>query len=241
MNMLELVVTERNRLIRFSILTSSIALILATWARDPLLSISTPYSGLNVGNLTVGHAILIGHPIVCVFFFLLTAQILRYRALAAQLPSDHREHLEWSLSRASTENLVTKLTHQLCEFFKWFAMVAIPALASFFLFFSQLDFENRHTDEEFSIRYLFSDHFFNIRPSYMGLHNKSTCTIGNDEEISDCKAKNISRETILGRMPKLYQPYNFLGGLILQVIVTSALVVLVKAYFLSPGRPRRQG
>ena len=175
MDLLELVVTERNRLVRYSILTSVVGVVLAIWARDPLLNITPPFSGSNEGNITVGHAVLIGHPIICTLFFLLTAQIFRYKNLVTQLPVQQRNHLDWKFSIQNDGSRFMKITHSMCEFFKWFAMVGIPVLASFFLFFSQLDFENPDNGENFSCRHMFSGEFFDIKPSYKKLHQEEKC------------------------------------------------------------------
>ena len=58
MTLLELAVTERNRLVRFCILFNTLALVSVIWARDPLLNISTPFTADDVANITVGHIIL---------------------------------------------------------------------------------------------------------------------------------------------------------------------------------------
>lgn len=241
MNMLELVVMERNRLVRYSILTSVIALVLAIWARDPLLNITTPFSGDEVGNITVGHAVLIGHPIVCVLFFVLVAQIFRYRNLVGSLPMREREHLDWKYGNFENERDLMKVTHAVCDVFRWFGMVGIPVVASGFLLFSQMDFSNQLSKERFSYRNMFNmELFFGVTPSYRTLHSFGKCDDDELERIEKdvCIERNTARRAILQRMPTLYQPFNFLGGAILEIIVVLGLFCTTIVYFRrrEPGR-----
>ena len=230
MDLLELVVTERNRLMRFSIITSIVTLVLAIWARDPNLHIVTPFSGSDVGNITVGHAILIGQPIVCVLFFLLCAQILRYKNLVARLPDENRKHLDWRFRIENNERGLEKFANGTCEFFKWFSMIAIPAIASFFLLFSQFDLATE--ENKFSCQHLFNSTFFNEKAVHKSLRlekcNKFDLVIEKAEK-DECKKQ---KRKILDRMPRLYQPFNFLFGLFLEILVAAALWNMFKKYFL---------
>ena len=235
MNLLELVVTERNRLVRYSILTSIVGVVLAIWARDEFLNITTPFSGSNEGNITAGHAVLIGHPIFCTLFLLLTAQIFRYKNLVTQLPIQQQNHLDWKFSVQNDDSRFMKITRSICEFFKWFAMVGVPVLASFILFFSQLDFEVTACGKKNSYGHIFSGDFFNIKPSYKKLHQREECESLSDDvnnySRKECEKRNALRVTMLKRMPRLYQPLNFLGGLILQVFVVAASISTFRKYF----------
>ena len=207
MNLLELVVTERNRLVRFSIITSIVTLVLAIWARDPNLHIVTPFSGSDVGNITVGHAILIGQPIVCVLFFLLCAQILRYKNLVARLPDKNRKHLDWQFRIKNNERGLEKFVNGTCEFFKWFSIIAIPAIASFFLLFSQFDLATEKN--KFSCQHLFNGTFLNKRAVHYSFRPEKCKKIESGAEKDECKKQ---KRKILDRMPRLYQPFNFLFG-----------------------------
>lgn len=235
MNLLELVVTERNRLVRYSIITSIVSLVLATWARDAQLHIITPFSGEDVGNITVGHAVLIGQPIVCVLFFLLCAQISRYKNLVAQLSNEKREHLDWKFFSGNDVRGFTKFAHSSCEFFKWFSMIGVPALASFFLFFGQFDLEV--CGKGFSYRNLFNGASFDVRPVHRSLRPKECRKNKFEIEKSELEKqeKETDRERIWSRMPKLYQPLNFLVGLFFQILVAGGLIGMFRKYF-----PRRQ-
>ena len=230
MELLELVVTERNRLMRYSAITSIVSLVLATWARDPLLNITTPFSGEEVGNITVGHAILIGQPIVCFLFFLLCAQISRYKNLAAQLPDEEREHLDWKYFAGNEKHGFMKFVHKACEFSKWFLMIGIPAFASFFLFASQFDLEVNK--QKVSYRHLFNHDYFGKRPLRVQLRPVECKSGWSKSKKKDCEEQNIIRKKIGSRMPRLYQPFNFLGGLFLQILVVGGLWSMFKKYFL---------
>ena len=237
MNLLELVVTERNRLVRYSIILSVVSTVLAIWARDPFLSISTPFSGDDVGNITVAHAVLIGHPVVCVLFLAFTAQILRYKALVVQLPRSQVEHLDWRYCVSAEERGMRKTVRVVAEFFKWFAMVAVPAVASLFLLVSQFDFRDRCTGEYITYSRMFDGSYFGESVSYKSVHIGERCSkpshsVGSDE-------KRI--EKILDRMPTLYQPANFLGGLLLEIAVVCSLVCMFLRYFGKEGASTIQG
>ena len=227
MDLLELVVTERNRLVRFSIITSIATLVLAIWARDPKLHIVTPFSGSDVGNITVGHAILIGQPVVCILFFLLCAQILRYKNLVARLSDENREHLDWEFRIRNDERGFLNFVYRACEFFKWFSMIGIPAVASFFLLFSQFDLETKK--KEFSCQHLFNGTFLDKRAVHKSLRLEKCERIEPKTEKDECKKH---RKKILGRMPRLYQPFNFLIGLFLEILVAGAVWSMFKKYFL---------
>ena len=231
MNTLELVVTERNRLVRLSIIVSIVAFALATWARDPGLNITTPFSGPEAGNITVGHAVLIGHPVLCVIFLVLVAQISRYKSLVGRLAQHERDHLDWKLIRAGSGNIWADSIQYICESFRWFAMVAIPAIASGFLLDAQTDFRNTESKQKYSYSNMFDgelwDEFYNIKPSYLSLR-KETCGKNAAQEIFDACRRE---QAILQRMPTLYQPYNFLFGMMFQVIVIGALIWTAIRYF----------
>ena len=231
MNELEFVVTERNRLTRLSIVVTIISFALATWARDPGLNITTPFSGSEAGNLTVGHAVLIGHPVLCVIYFVLVAQIFRYKSIVQILTGRERDHLDWKLRRGKSGNNWFDAIHNIYESFRWFAMAAIPAIACGFLLDAQTEFRNIELEKKYSYSYMMDIHsfheFYNIKPSYLSLHREECEEYSNEDKKSTCKRKQM----ILERMPTLYQPYNFIFGLILQVFVAIALVVTAIRYF----------
>ena len=236
MNTLELVVTERNRLVRYSIVTSIVALVLAIWARDPRLNITTPFSGDEAENITVGHAVLIGHPVVCVLYFVLVAQIFRYKNLAVLLPPMERRHLDWRyLPEEGNGTWTIRVTRSVCEIFRWFGMVGIPAVGSCFLLASQFDFSNQDTREQLRLGNMFnSEQFFGKKPAYMSLQPPDPCCGHLPEQESEaCEAENQATKAILSRMPRLYQPYNFIGGLALEILVMLGLWSTTMVFFRS--------
>lgn len=235
MDELELVVQERNRLVRYSFLVSTGALALATWARDPLLQLTTPFSGANAGNITVGHAILIGHPVLCLMFFLLVAQIFRYANLVRQLPARHREHLQWRIGSGSEESRVVRSTRAICEGAKWFGMVGIPAVATLILLVSQTDFMHPDDNRKFTYRDLFSHDFNDVKPRYGSLVSLEDCGSLDTPLRDACKRRNDDRASIVHRMPTLYQPYNFWVGLILQSFVFAGAYCTGVLYFGASG------
>lgn len=241
MNRLELVVIERNRLVRFSILLSVVGFVLATWARDPLLNITTPFSGPDAGNITVGHAVLIGHPVLCVLFLVLAAQIFRYRDLVRNLDGPERTHLDWKLEAGFATTGLSPLVRRICEITRWFAMVAIPAVATGFLLDAQTEFRDQETNARYTYKNMltrafdseFHGTFYEKKVSYMGLANFEKCeTLQFESQKEVCHKRNDVRQRILNRMPMLYQPYNFIFGLLLELIVISSLVGTARHYFL---------
>ena len=234
MNALELVVMERNRLIRLSIVISIVAFSLAVWSRDPRLNFTTPFSGSEAGNITVGHAILIGQPLLCMMFFVLVAQIVRYTALVDKLPGVVTDHLRWKVMRFGTGRRWVSATQRVCDFFRWFGMVAIPAVACGFLLDAQTDFysdENGKPGPRYSYGNMFDrklyDKFYDIKPAYLSVRKK-ICT---KEKAARARERCEDDQKILKRMPTLYQPYNFVGGVILQLLVILGLMCTVRIYF----------
>ena len=240
MNQLELVVMERNRLVRFSILLSVVGFVLATWARDPLLNITTPFSGPDAGNITVGHAVLIGHPVLCVLFLVLAAQVFRYKDLVRNLDGAERRHLDWRLEAGIETTGSSALIRRICEMTRWFAMVAIPAVATGFLLDAQTEFRDQETNTRYTYKNMFTrafnSEFYNMfyeeKLSYMGLANFENCEpleAGSQENV--CYKRNDVRQRILDRMPTLYQPYNFIFGLLLELVVIGSLIGTTRHYF----------
>ena len=235
MDELELVVQERNRLVRFSFLVSVAALALAIWARDPLLQLTTPFSGSSAGNITVGHAILIGHPVMCVMFLLLVAQIFRYANLVRQLPDRHRKHLEWRIASSSEVSRVVRGTRAICEGAKWLGMVGVPVVATFLLLISQMDFMHPDDNRKFTCQDLFSHDFNDVKPRYGSLVELEDCSLLDTRLRDACKRRNDDRASIVHRMPTLYQPYNFWAGLILQSFVFAGAYCTGVLYFGASG------
>lgn len=226
MNRLELVVTERNRLIRYSTITSLVSLVLAVWARDPLLYLTTPFTGTEVGNITVGHIILIGQPVVCILFFLLAAQVLRYKRCVRLLRDPEREHLDWQFPDRRVGQTVVAFGRAGCEFARWFAMAGIPVLVGFVLLFSQFDLQV--CEDKASVVCMFNGTSFDVKASYKGWVGED-CAVHIEGSIkrTDCQR----RQAILSRMPTLYQPLNFLVGLVLQSFAVILLFGLYRIYF----------
>ena len=231
---------ERNRLVRFSILLSVLGFVLATWARDPLLNITTPFSGPDAGNITVGHAVLIGHPVLCILFLVLAAQIFRYRDLVRNLDGSERRHLDWKLEAGIGTTGMAAIVRRICEVTRWFAMVAIPAIATGFLLDAQTEFRDQETHTRYTYKNMatkafnseFYDMFYEEKLSYMGLANFEDCDTPEAESRRvACFERNAVRQRILERMPTLYQPYNFIFGLILELIVIGSLLGTARHYF----------
>ena len=244
MTLLELAVTDRNRLVRFCILLNTLSLVSAIWARDPLLNIGTPFTAGDVGNITVGHIVLIGQPVIAVLYIFFIAQFYRYLNMVDQLPSAEASLIDWHFRRYAMDSGLRRVVKYFAELARWFSIFAIPALASGFLLYSQFDFkacdENRN-EITFSISEMFNPAFSGdrgIRQSFRSLD------IANYECIDEKYEKAVEQSNrndktyakIRIRLPKLYQPWNFISGALIQIIVTISLALVSVDYFRMPRK-----
>ena len=106
MDMLALAVSERNRLVRMAIFTSAVGIVFALWARDPYLTVSLPFSGSEAGNLTAGHIVLVGHPLYCLLYILLTSQLFRYDKLLSRLAESDVKQFDWKPNLSEQRSLL---------------------------------------------------------------------------------------------------------------------------------------
>ena len=250
MNLLELAVTERNRLTRLCIIVNIVAVGLAIWARDPRLNISIPFSGEDEGNITVGHAVVIGQPLVAILFLVFAAQLLRYNNLLSQLEPDESRHLDWRIRIAPGDRGLSILIRSVCEFFRWLAMICLPAIACGVLLVAQFEFfvpalEGKER-VKFSISTMFDDEFYNNKLAYFSLDPKDCSpdddhvTSENSAEYDKCVEENELRKTIRDRFPSLYQPLNFLIGAVLQALIVATLAFVTFHYFSPLFNARRK-
>ena len=241
MKLLELAVTERNRLTRFCFVLNILSLILAMWARDPLLDIGTPFSWGDTGNITVGHVILIGQPIIAILFLVFVAQIYRYSNVISQLSTNERGLIDWRFRTGTSEYALRRFVRYVGEFFRWLAMIAIPAVSSGMLLFSQFDFkacdETTRQEIKFSISEMFNPAFSGDRDSVSFRELESLdckgCSGGND---SKKKEEDKDRGKIGSGLPKLYQPWNFIVGAFMQILVIAAFLFVSVDYFRAPRK-----
>ena len=239
MTLLELAVTDRNRLVRFCILLNTFALISAVWARDPLLNISTPFTADEVGNITVGHIVLIGQPVIAVLYLFFIAQFYRYLNMVNQLTSAEASLIDWHFRRYEMDGGLRRGVKYFAELARWFSILAMPALASGFLLYSQFDFkacdENRN-EITFSVSKMFNSAFSGdrgIRQSFrsLGIANCKCIDKKKEKAVEECTWTNKTYAKIRIRLPKLYQPWNFIFGALIQIIVTISLVLVSIDYF----------
>ena len=243
MNLLDLAVTERNRLTRFCILLNAVSLISAIWARDPLLKISTPFTEGDVDNITVGHIILIGQPIIAMLFLFFVAQFYRYARIIDRLSLDERYLLDWRFRAIKNDDWLRRIVKCIAEWVRWFFVLSIPVISSGFLLYSQFDFkvfdDEKGKEINFSLSEMFNPAFSGnrgFRQSFRSLDIKNCVCVGiNDAETFDrCEQTNETYAKIRKRLPKLYQPWNFIGGAIMQLIITYSLVIVSIDYFRRP-------
>ena len=244
MTLLELAVTERNRLVRFCILFNTLALVSVIWARDPLLNISTPFTADDVANITVGHIILIGQPVIAVLYLFFIAQFYRYLNVVDQLTFADSNLIDWRFRRYTMDSGLRRIVKCFAEWVRWFSVLAIPALASGFLLYSQFDFkacDENQKEITFSISELFNPAFSGdrgLRQSFrsLGIANCVCIVEKGEKSFEDCNWNNKTYAKIRIRLPKLYQPWNFIFGALIQVIVTISLVLGTVDYFRSPRK-----
>ena len=220
---------------RFCLLLNIVAVVLAIWARDPLLSLHTPFSGGQPGNITVGHAVLIGQPFVSILFLVFVAQLFRYTNILSQLKPNEGQHLDWRCRLMRNDLGCTTIVRFLCEIFRWFAMIALPVIASGFLLYSQFDFwthpQNGKDSTQFSVTTMFDEEFSGKQPSYRSLQ-PDPCQKDKYGRINKkCQNLNIEREAIRERLPTLYQPWNFLIGSVLQILDIIAFIFVTFCLF----------
>ena len=196
MNTLEFVRAERNRLVWLSIITSVIGFAFAVAARDPFLNISLPFTGTGASNITAGHIVLLGQPVLCVLFLLLSSQIYRYHRLISSsgIDDNKRKHLEWRLVCDAQDSIVKRFGQILGEIFRWFAFLAAPLITSVILYLAQFGFyycpigeeenrfryyDNRHYCDEkpwlpIDLEFVFENNFRTVVASYLKLR-RSQC------------------------------------------------------------------
>lgn len=236
MKLLDVAVGERSRLMRFCVLLNAVAIVLAIWARDPLLSINTPFTGAEVGNITVGHAILIGQPLIAVLYLVFIAQLYRYDNILRQLRGSVRILLDWRFRSTPHDLGVRWVVRCVAETFRWFCMTAVPVVACGFLLSSQFDFKiydpqtTKTTNSSWST--IFDSSFSGDKASQSFRTLQPDCCEnlrGSDRE--ECRDGNLTREKIRRRLPVLYQPWNFLFGSLAQLCITAVLVFVGVDYF----------
>ena len=142
MTSLELAISERNRLVWLSIVTTVYAFSSTLAALDPFLNVNLPFTGTQVGNITAGHVVLIGHPILCLLILILCAQIQRYNRILSTLDvtDSERKHLDWRSFIDSDRTRWEKHSQRIGESFRWFALLGLPAIATIVLFYQQFHF-----------------------------------------------------------------------------------------------------
>ena len=96
MTISEVLVAERNRLLRMSTFTTIMAVVLATWSRAPLMSFKLPLGGAEVENLTAGHVVLIGYPFFVILILLLAGQMLRVDQMVQEVSEFEAKYASWT-------------------------------------------------------------------------------------------------------------------------------------------------
>ena len=142
MTSLEFAISERNRLVWLSIVTTVFAFASTLAALDPFLNVNLPFTGTQVGNITAGHIVLFGHPILCLIVLILCAQIQRYHRIltAIEISDSEKYHLDWRQRISSSQTTWERRSQRIVESFRWFALLGLPALATVVLFCQQFHF-----------------------------------------------------------------------------------------------------
>lgn len=233
MSLSEVVINERNRLSRTSVLTTIIAILLATWARDPLLSFKLPLSGAEIDNLTAGHAVLLGYPFLAVLIFLLAGQVVRFEQMTKKLTQFEQKYADWRFPEISDfTTRAEKCIAVLSGLAKYIAMILMPFAASIIIFTSLFDFRKCNGDpscnqaEELNVyEHLFSATLWDKRPSYLNL-NDDDGSNGND-----CENINARRANVRSRLPYIYGPLQHWVYLLFQCLLFVAWWILTRRYF----------
>lgn len=233
---LDIVVTERNRLVRLSIFTSITGIVLSLWARDPYLNVSLPFSGEEAGNFTAAHIVLVGHPFYCLLFLILCSQIFRYEKLLESLQVTFRAHFDWKGYSQKSSPRFERFATGLFEALRFFAVIGLPVVASFVLYTSHFGFYMCGTPqylqkrgpyvceredlrerppylhspawELITLRKMVSNRGRTIKPAYLALRTLNRCSHFDSIGKGECKKRESQRQRILLRTPKLYQPIN---------------------------------
>ena len=223
MNVLELVISERNRLVRMATFTCFVGIVFALWARDPYLTVSLPLSGPEAGNLTAGHIVLVGHPLYCLLFLLLVLQVLRYDKLLFRLPLSDMKHLDWKPRVSKKWPLRKRIFARFNEFPRLFALAFVPMLMGTLMYSSTFQFymcgDVEETMRSGSCCYenylgfewkklrpldLVIEEFPTIKPAFSSLRHKNECHFLSSRAKEACQEREMNRIRILLRMPKLY-------------------------------------
>ena len=266
MNTLELAISERNRLVRFSIFTSVFGFALAVSARDPFLNIDIPFPGSDTGNITAGHVVVLGQPALWLLYLLLCSQILRYSQFLSKvdLLDYQRLHIDWRPVSDLDCSTSQRYIHNLGEFFRWFAVLFLPILATTILYKSQFDFYSFGDPglkdsmmilddpticdcnwKQMDLLTILRNDFDTIKPSYLELTrdqcsyfkksntplSNATVAVSESQTKTICEERETQRQEILVRMPRLYQPLNFLISTAFQVPVVLLCIFLTYRFF----------
>lgn len=139
MTSLEFVISERNRLVWLGIVTTVFAFASTLAALDPFLNVNLPFTGTQIGNITAGHVVLFGHPILCLLVLVLCAQINRYDRILNTIDISYskKQHLDWRQRINSSQTTWERRLQRLMESFRWFALLGLPTLATVVLFNQQ--------------------------------------------------------------------------------------------------------
>ena len=235
MENLELAISERTRTNQLCGLTAILGTLLAIWARDPLLEIGIPLASVEVRNLTAGHAVLLGYPLLTILIFLMAGQILRMNRVVSTLSLDSQILLKWNMP--TPPDFCSKLER--CVLIaagstKYFSLIAIPFIASIVLACSLFEFRVCSNDccteaKELSVyQHLFTTELWETRPSYMGLTHEEAdnnlCNIGIDKV-------NDQRSQIQQNLPYTYAPWLNWVYWLLQLPLLTLWWYLTKYYF----------
>ena len=142
MTSLEFAISERNRLVWLSIVTTVFAFASTLAALDPFLNVNLPFTGTQIGNITAGHIVLLGHPILCLLVLILCAQIQRYHRVLNSIDiSDlEKDHLDWRQHINFKQTDWERRSQRIVELSRWFAFLGLPTLATVVLFCQQFHF-----------------------------------------------------------------------------------------------------
>lgn len=245
----EILIDERSRLEKLGATTTILGVLLAVWSRDPLLQIELPLGGARLANLTAGHAITLGFPLLCMMYFWTLGQLFRVQHMRqivrATLP-DRLAETDYLKLSARQERWPLWMSSRIALGVRIGTIVVLPAVASLVLFLSYFDFVpvdtvNKGQCYTESGRFYPSDYLFSVRlwdcqPSYMGLGRRriKKCD-GNAECVNEIM--KVKRN-----LPRLYAPVQSWAYLGLEsLILIGAVAALVRGSPLLPGAGDSRG
>ena len=234
---------ERKRLTRLGVSISIFCVLISTWARDPLINIELPLGGAKIENLTAGHAVLLGFPVVTFLILWLAGQAMRVDGLYQSLNPEQRKASDWRVSIASVKpRWVSAVVSRAAIATRYFVIVLLPFVASLVLFTSYFDLRKCEENdracsqgkEVTTLAFFFSTELWEVRPSYIGLNPKVCKETGSGCDVVN--RRNKVKEEIRRHIPYVYAPLQSWIYSLFQALNVIAFLFLTSLYFRRSSR-----